>query len=272
MHTFVAVLLLSLIALPAVIWFARDALVARLNPWVWAVGGFLSVALPPFLLFRLGGLLSERGLFPKVQMPWGGIIGVSIIAVGWFTAYVIHKRVLKPKRIATIGNSLNYVGGWLGFLIYMLLLTAGLILVTYGRDTYKTLEQLCPGEQMRETLFRCIIASAPAALDTVARSISVAGCLWAAIAIIRKTASAIRITGWVLLWFIMLGILQYVLDVTVNDASRSTVTRGQQVNEASMPIWSIVWLGYLMRSRRVREVYGRNFGRSNESSAGGMPT
>src|SRR6476620_2699350 len=104
MGTFVALLLLSLIALPGAIWFARDALVARLNPWVWAVWGFLCVTVPPLFLFRLGGLLTERGLFPTVQKPLGGIIGVIIIAVGWFTAYVIHKRILKPKRVATIGT------------------------------------------------------------------------------------------------------------------------------------------------------------------------
>src|SRR5262245_17792033 len=115
MGTFLAYLLLLLIALPAAIWFARDALVARLNPWSWAIWGFLSVAVPPSLLFRLDGLLSERGLV-KVGPRWGGILGASIIAVGWFNAYLIHKRLLKPKRVAIIGNSLNYVGGWLGLL------------------------------------------------------------------------------------------------------------------------------------------------------------
>lgn len=255
MGTFVAYLLLSLIALPAAIWFARDALVARLNVWRWAVGGFFSVALPPILLFMVGGLLSERGLL-RVGRPWGGILGASIIAFGWFNAYLINKRVLKPKRVAIIGNSLNYVGGWLGLLIYMLFLSAGLILITYGRDTYKTLEQLCPGEHMGEYLFRCAIASTPETVDTIFRFISLTGCFWAAIALIRKAPTAIRTAAWVCLWFIILAILQYYIDVAVSDNPGSIARIGQQ---ASLPVWSVVWLAYLTRSRRVREVYGHNF-------------
>lgn len=199
MRTFVALLLLSAIALPAAIWFARDALVARLNPWVWAVWGFLFVLVPPLLLFRLSRLLAEAGLLVlKVEEPWGGIIGLIVVAVGWFTAYVIHKRFLKPKRVAIIGTSLNYVGGWLAALIFLLFLSAGLHLAIYARNTYKTLEQLCPREQTGASLYRCVIASTPEALETGLMIVSVAGLLWAGIALSRKAQSAIRIAGCVL--------------------------------------------------------------------------
>jgi len=115
MSTFVALLFLSLIALQASIWFSRDALIARLNPSEWARWRFLSAAVPPVLLLMLPRLLTLGGLFvPKVEQPRGGVISLSIIAVGYLTAYVIHKRHLKPKREAAIGTSLNYVGGLVG--------------------------------------------------------------------------------------------------------------------------------------------------------------
>lgn len=261
MGTLLANILLLLIALPAAIWFARDALVAKLSPWKWAIAGVFSVAVPPILLFRLGGLLSEQSLL-RVEPRWGGMVGVSVIAVGWLTAYLIHKRTLKPKRVAIIGNSLNYVGGWLGLLIYMLFLSAGLILVTYGRDTYIMLEQLCPGGQMGDFFFRCAIASIPGAYETGLMFISVAGCLWAAIALMRKTASSIRIAGGILVCFILLGVLQLfepAIDVAMSDNPDGPVTKGNQMNEGAVRIWNLVWLAYLTRSKRVREVYGQNF-------------
>jgi len=277
MGFYIALLLLSLVALPAAIWFARDALVARLNPWVWAVWGFLSVALPALMLFRLDRLLGEIGLLGATrEKPWGGIIGVSIIAVGWFTAYMIHKKILKPKRVATIGTSLNYVGGWLGSLIYQLFLSAGLMLVIYGRDTYRILEEVCPLEPIGEKLFRCAIASTPGALETGLMIIFVAGCLWAAIALGRKTPSAIRIAGWVMLCLFAFGFLEaidHALEVVMSDDPRALVTKRQQDDIGSTQwVWNAIWLGYLIRSKRVREVYGRNFWGSNESSACSVPT
>ena len=67
-------IVVAFIALPAAIWFWQDALVARVNPWMWAVWGLLSVAVPSFLLFRLEVLF-------KLEKPWDGIIFVSVIAI-----------------------------------------------------------------------------------------------------------------------------------------------------------------------------------------------
>src|SRR5215470_8513850 len=99
--------LLSITGLPPAVWFALDARIARLNPWIWAVVGFLSVTAPCFVIFEflhgfvreewLLGLLSERIL--------RFLMGLTTLAGGWFTVFVIHKWVLKPKREATIGTS-----------------------------------------------------------------------------------------------------------------------------------------------------------------------
>ncbi len=275
MGTFVTLLLLSTIALPGATWFACDALVARLNPWVWSLLGFLSVLVPPFILFRLSHILAEARLIDlKVEQPWGPILGLSVIAVGWFTAYVIHKLFLKPKRVAIIGTSLNYVGGWLAVLIFLLFLSAAFHLAIYVRNTYETFEQLCLREQTGASLVRCVIASTPEAMETAFMIVSVAALLWAGIALNRKTQSAIRIAGCVLVGFILLGFGQH-LDEIITDQDRSPSTNGRPHDPApsqGFALWNVVGLGYLIRSRRVREVYGRNLLRSNQSPAGSVPT
>jgi len=276
---YVALLLLAFIALPGAIWFARDALVARLNPWVWATWGFLSIVLPVLLLFRLERFLGERGLLePMRGKPWGGIISLTIIGVGWVTAYMLHKRLLRPRRVANIGLSLNYVGGWLAYLIYVLLLSAGLSLLFYIVNTYTTLLQLCPSEQTWGSLFRCAITSTPNIWETVMLIITVAGCLWAALALIRKTSSAIRITGCVLLCLLVFGLLptlEQALDVVMTDDARERVKKIQRFDQrrsedlkSGQIVWSVIWLGYLIRSKRVRQVYGRNLLQVPEPSPG----
>jgi len=89
--------------------------------------------------------------------------------------------------------------------------------------------------------------------------LGVVGISWAAIALILKEPSAIRITGCLLLCFVVLGFWQF-LDAAITDGARSSFEKGQQHDSGSAGwIWSAVWLGYLTKSRRAREVYGRNF-------------
>ena len=54
--------LLSLIGLPPAVWFALDARIARLNPWIWAVAGFLSVTAPCIVIFEIIGFVHEQWL------------------------------------------------------------------------------------------------------------------------------------------------------------------------------------------------------------------
>jgi len=258
--------LLSIIGLPPAVWFALDARIARLNPLMWAVVGFLSVTAPCIVIFEFLGFVREEWLLGLLsERVWKFLNFLTPLAGGWFTAFVIHKWVLKPKRVATIGTSLNYVGGWLGTLLFQMFFSVGADLAVYASNRYQILPQLCPG--VRREALKVIngIIITPGAQEIGFTILAVVGFSWAAIALILKEPSAIRITGCVLLCFVVLGFWQ-VLDAAIKDDARSPSTKGQQHNSGSAGwIWSAVWLGYLTKSRRVREVYGRSFWGSYDS-------
>jgi hypothetical protein len=269
--------LLSIIGLPSAIWFALDARIARLNPWIWAVWGFLSVTAPSIVIFKFFGFVREgwlSGLLPEGAVK--SLVVWTPLAGGWFTAFVIYKWVLKPKRVAIIGTSLNYVGGWLGTFIFHMFFSAAADLGFYASETYQTLTQVCPGLLREASFLNNAITATPGARETGLMILGAVGASWAAIALIRKRPFAIRLTGCVLLSFVAFGLLptlDHAFDIVTSDDPRSLVTQTQQTDKGSAQwLWSVVWLGYLIRSKRVREVYGRNFWRSPESSGGGVPT
>src|SRR5262249_29314186 len=262
--------LLSIIGLPPTVWFALDARIARLNPWIWAVVGFLSVTAPCIVIFGVLGFVREEWLLGLLsERVWKFLIVPTPLAGGWFTAFVIHKWVLKPKRVASIGTSLNYVGGWLGTLLFQMVFSAGADLAFYASNGYRTLAQLCPG--VRREVLKVIdgISITPGAQETGLMILGVVGLSWAAIALIRKSPSAIRLTGCVLLVFRVVHFWQF-LDVGITAAPRSPSTKRQRHGPVPVGlIWYAFWLGYLSQSRRVREVYGRNFWGSYDSPIGG---
>lgn len=139
-------------------------------------------------------------------------------------------------------------------------------LILYFLDTYKAFSQLCPAEQTGKSIFLCAVGSVTNSWEPAVVIITVAGCVWAAIALSRKTRYAIRITGCVLLWLFVVAWLPTVkeaLDMVMNDDVRLRIIklemyRQQKTLNSAQVIWSAVWLGYLIRSKRVRQVYGRN--------------
>jgi len=63
--------------------------------------------------------------------------------------------------------------------------------------------------------------------------------MWAGVALVLKKPYAVQLTG-------------YVAMLTFAAESFETGGKGNF-------LYNVLWVGYLMRSRRVREVYGKNF-------------
>ena len=261
----------SVLGLPAAIWFARDAYVARLNPWIWGLWGMLSVAAPTALIFGFGRLIQYWLVLPKLEAPWGGIIGLSFIAAGWTTAAIIHKHLLKPQRQVAIGTSLNYVGGWLGTLILWLVASGLAYLFLYVREAKKEIDYFCRDERTWQSVLDCIISFRLETLETAFAitcvTVTLTGCLLAAFMLCYRTPHAVRVTGYLLVLFCLFILVNPIVDQVESAATRDTRysnpfsinvipkdTRTQNV----LP--ELIWLVYLGRSKRVREVFGRNFG------------
>jgi len=145
-------------------------------------------------------------------------------------------------------------------------------LVIYASNRYQILPQLCPGVRREALKITHGITITPGSQEIGLMILGVVGIWWAAIALILKEPSAIRITGCLLLCFVVLGFWQF-LDAAITNDARSTFENGQQRNSGSAGwLCRAVWLSYLTKSRRVREVYGRNFWGSYDSSIGDRPT
>jgi hypothetical protein len=255
------------VGLPAAIWFARDAYVARLNPWVWGIWGVLSVGAPIFAVFALAWFM--------IEPPWTRRVDISAFAAGWITASIIYKRFLRPKRLAMIGTSLNYVGGWLGTLILWLVASALAYFVLYLKEAKKEIEYFCREERTWQSFIDCIISFRLETLGTavtiICVTVTLTGFLLAALTLCYRTPYAVRITGYLLVLLFLFKLVNPIVH-QVGDQMELAKTRGTSSNPFSMSVTQtqthtqnvlpeLVWLVYLVRSKRVREVFGRNFGR-----------
>jgi len=266
--------------LPGALWFALDARMAKLNPWVWALWGMLALFVPTVLIISLVQLLAEHGLsVSNLEPPWSRaaqIVGTIVLMVLLVLPVVtIHKRVLKPRRLEAIGASLNYVGGWLGTFIYMLFGSAVASLFLYVSESKKEIEYFCRDEKTWQSVFQCLVSFMPETLGTpltiIFVIVSVAGAICAALALSCKKSYAVPITGCLAMGLLLLNLVYYWqgmaqaspgLDYSHSPAA-GVQTRAILVN--------LLLLVYLTSSRRVREVYGRHFWEPNRSSVGGQP-
>lgn len=276
MGTLFIILLLSILALPGAVWFARDASVARLNSWMWALGGMLSIVAPSLLFIAVMRVLHYWALLPEGKWPLGNVLGASTIAVGWAIAALIHKRVLKPRREAIIGTSLNYIGGWLGTLICVLLGSAIAPVGFYGVTVRNRVDYYCGDEHSWRSLLSCGGSFAPEIFGTVLTIVSVilcvAGSISASGALAQKRSYAVRITGGLFIWFVVLNLVDSLADLTafITNGEQDSIWMSlkKQIRPAASPnvFTAIGWLVYLTKSRRIREVYGCNFGERNRKN------
>lgn len=270
MGTLFIVLLLALGALPCAVWFACEASAACLNPWRWALLGIVSIIAPTVLFGALTRVLRHWTLLPEHGWPSSGIVSVSTIALGWLIAALIYKRILKPRREAIMGTSLNYIGGWLGTLICVLLASAIGSLVFYGLTVHNRLEYYCPGEYTWSVILSCGRLFAAELFGTVLTIVSVILCVscstYAASALVWKLSYAVRMTGYLLLWFGLLNLVDLQAElpsfVTNGEQHAHWLFLKEQIRPVATPnlLASIGWLVYLIKSKRIREVYGHNFG------------
>lgn len=262
--------LLTTLAFPGAVWFACEASAARLNPWKWGLWGLFSIVAPSLLFIAI--MRALRFWVPLHEEGWSsiGYIGVSTIAIGWVIATVIHKRVLKPRREAILGTSLNYLGGWLGTLICVLLGSAIAPVVFYGLTVRNRVDYYCGDEHSWRSLLSCGGSFAPEIFGTVLTIVSVILCvvisMCATSALFRKRSYAVRLTGGLFIWFVVLNMVDALADrtafITNGEQDSLWMSLKEQVRPAVTPnlLMSIGWLVYLTKSRRIREVYGRNFG------------
>ena len=221
-----------LIFSPFVLWFVLEARVARLNKWLWGGYAILAIGLP---LLGIRGFLQELLANNSMLTKLGGVLGLLAIAMSASIVVWVHKHFLKPKRVKEIGTSLNYVGGWLGTFILQLFASVALSLFA----TFQDLRAAFPEMHLTEMLSNVSIFSAEYAIGNGLYLVGLVGLMWAGFALIFKKPYAVQLAGYV-------AMLTFAAEI---------VETGGKGNF----LFNVIWVGYLMRSRRVREVYGKNF-------------
>ena len=217
---------------PFVLWFVLEARVARLNKWLWGGYAILAIGLP---LLGIRGFLQELLANNSMLTKLGGVLGLLAIAMSASIVVWVHKHFLKPKRVKEIGTSLNYVGGWLGTFILQLFASVALSLFA----TFQDLRAAFPEMHLTEMFSNVPILSGEYAIGNGLYILGLIGIMWAGVALVLKKPYAVQLTG-------------YVAMLTFAAESFDTGGKGNF-------LYNVLWVGYLMRSRRVREVYGKNF-------------
>jgi hypothetical protein len=221
-----------LIFSPFVLWFVLEARVARLNKWLWGGYAILAIGLP---LLGIRGFLQELLANNSMLTKLGGVLGLLAIAMSASIVVWVHKHFLKPKRVKEIGTSLSYVGGWLGIFILQLFASVGLSLFA----TFRELRAAFPEKPLTEMYSNVPIVSGEYAIGNGLYVLGLLGIMWAGVALVLKKPYAVQLAG-------------YVAMLTFAAESFDTGGKGNF-------LYNVLWVGYLMRSRRVREVYGKNF-------------
>jgi hypothetical protein len=221
-----------LIFSPFVLWFVLEARVARLNKWLWGGYAILAIGLP---LLGIRGFLQELLANNSMLTKLGGVLGLLAIAMSASIVVWVHKHFLKPKRVKEIGTSLSYVGGWLGTVILQLFASVGLSLFA----TFRELRAAFPEKPLTEMYSNVPIVSGEYAIGNGLYVLGLLGIMWAGVALVLKKPYAVQLAG-------------YVAMLTFAAESFDTGGKGNF-------LYNVLWVGYLMRSRRVREVYGKNF-------------
>ena len=220
---------------PFVLWFVLEARVARLNKWVWGGCAILALGLPLLGIRGVGSVLQELLANNSTLTKLGGVLGLLAIAMSASIVVWVHKHFLKPKRVKEIGTSLNYVGGWLGTFILQLFASVALSLFA----TFQDLRAAFPEIHLTEMFSNVPILSGEYAIGNGLYILGLIGIMGAGVALVLKKPYAVQLTGYV-------AMLTFAAEI---------VETGGKGNF----LFNVIWVGYLMRSRRVREVYGKNF-------------
>lgn len=247
-HWLVWVLIYS----PFVLWFILEARVAQLNMWVWGVCAILAVGLPlqtiKGLVSLLPGLSADNSPLAKL----GGLFGLLALAASALVVALVHKHFLKPRRAKTIGSSLNYIGGWLGTLILQLFTSVALSLLA----TFRDLRAAFPEARLTEMFSNVSFSSWEGVIGNGLYLVGLIGSIWAGFALVLKKPYAVPLTGYVSsLTFASEVFYGFSFELSELVDKSGTVYKGEKGNF----LYNVLWVGYLMRSRRVREVYGKNF-------------
>lgn len=225
----------ALIFSPFVLWFVLEARVARLNMWVWGGCAILAVGLPLLGIKGLASILPDLSANTPALAKLGGLFGLLALAISASMAVLVHKHFLKPRRVKEIGSSLNYIGGWLGTFILQLFASVALSLLA----TFRDLRAAFPETHLAEMFSNVPIFSGEYAIGNGLYLVGLIAVMWAGFALVLKKPYAVQLTGYAA----MLTFAAELFD------------KGERGNF----LYNVVWLGYLLRSRRIREVYGKNF-------------